>query len=311
MSLARSALVVALAAAVPPDDLEVRSSVDRTALWTGDRVTFTVEIVCVPNVDVLLDDLAPEKLALTGLELVSADHERGASAAGGVRYRFRYLLATYEVAAPALRIGDQKLRYYVRRAGQSAEGAAPAGELVVVGALLALRSTLPDEIGALATRDTREAAPLPGVVTAARPVGLGLILVSAAPVLLWAAALARRVHAARQRRRAPEARAVARRALLELRGVDASSDAERRAAYDRLDAVLRRHLAEVSGIPAPALTAAEIAARLRADEPKAEAFASVLEDCERARYGPARLLPPAERLRAAIATAEELLAGAR
>lgn len=313
MSLSPAALVLALAAAAPPGDIEVRTSVDRTALWTGDRVIYTVEIACPPDVDVLIDDLAPEKLVLSGLEIVSADHERSVSAAGGVTYRYRYRLATYDVTAPALRIGEQSVRYYVRRAGQAAEGAAPAGEVLIGGVQLALRSTLPDEIGALALRDARAAAPLPAALTAARPVGLGLILVSAVPVALWAAALARRLHATRRPRRAPEARAVARRALDELRAVDASSGAERRAAYGRLDALLRRHLAETAGIRAPALTAAEIAARLRANasEPQAEAIGAVLEDCERARYGPAGLLPSAERFRAGMTAAEELLAEAR
>jgi hypothetical protein len=312
------AVAAAAAAASPPEGhdatpaaIEVRARTSQTALWVGDRLTYTVEIDCPPRVDVLVEDLAPEKLALSGLQVVASDRERRVMGER-VHYQVRYQLTTYDVAAPAVAIGEQAVRYYVRRPGQRSEDAAPAGEVRIPGTALALRSTLPGSLPP-GVRDARPAAPLPRVVTWARPVGVGLLLVSALPVALWAGALARRVAAARRRRGARPAPSVTRAAITELRALDTATDGGRRAAYGRLDTMLRRHLTEARGIPAPSLTAAEIASRLRADvrDLPAEAVGAVLEDCERALYGPAALLPPAERFRASVDTVEELLARGR
>ena len=53
--------------------VQVRASVDRTAIWVGDRVTYAVDIVCARGVEILLDDLAKEKLRVNGLEVLSSD----------------------------------------------------------------------------------------------------------------------------------------------------------------------------------------------------------------------------------------------
>ena len=296
--------------AAPASDIEVRSWVSQTALWPGDRVSFNLEITCAPNVDVLTDDLEPEKLVLSGLEVVASNRERRVSSAG-VSYRVSHELTTYDFETSPLRVGAWSVRYYVRRPGQRIEDAAPAGEARVAGVTLALRSTLPEELPAVRLRDARAAAPLPAAARHGRPLGLGLILLSGLPVALWAVPLLRRLVAAARRRRARQTRNETRSALEELRAVDAVSDAARRAGYDRLDAALRHHLAELDGFPAAALTASEIAERLQENAPRlpAEEIAAVLEDCERARYGPEGVLPSAQRFEAGLTALEGLLAG--
>lgn len=300
------------AAAPPAGDVRVRASLSRTALWLGDRVTYELLIACAPNVDVIADDLLPEKLPLTGLEALGSERERRVESDGGIAYRVHYRLAAYDVTAPVLRVGDMTLRYFVRRAGQSVEDAAPAGDVRVAGSLLALRSTLPDDRTGIDLRDAREAVPLPVSVTSARPVGLALVVLSAAPVALWAATLVRRAHATRKsgRERVRQTRDVTASALLELRAADVAKDAERRAAYDRLDALLRRQLAHALGIPALALTASEISERLSSGGERLapEAVAEALQECERARYGAAQALPSEERFRSGLLALEGLLA---
>lgn len=299
------------AGAPPPGDVEVKTSLSRTALWPGDRVLYTLEIACAPNVDVVTDDLLPEKLALTGLEVVSSDRRRSETGAGSVTYLVRHQLVSYDVAAPKLGIGEQGVRYYVRRAGQRLEDAAPAGEVRVPGSALALRSTLPDELPKLATRDARGGEPLPAPLAYMRPVGLALVLMSAAPVALWAFGLARRARATRSRSRQRQRQSASstRGALEALQDADVEDAAARRDAFSRLDALLRQHLAVAADIPARALTAAEITARLRANGKAlpADAIGALLLDCERARYGPPERLPPAERFRSGVAVVEELL----
>jgi hypothetical protein len=171
-------------------------------------------------VDVLQDDLLPERLTLDGLEVVSSDRERLADeATGAVVYRVRHHLVTYEIPPRALRIADQTLRYYVRRPGQRLDDTAPAGETQVRGAAIALRSALPDDAKAVALRDEAAAATLPRALLLLRPLGLGLLLLAAAPAAFWGVALAQRMAARKSRSLAPRARAgaaLARSALDEL-----------------------------------------------------------------------------------------------
>lgn len=311
VALALLGLALPAAGAPRPGDVEVRTSLSRTALWPGDRVLYTLEIACAPNVDILTDDLLPEKLPLSGLEVVSSDRQRSESSAGAVTYRVRHQLASYDVAVQKLDIGEQTVRYYVRRSGQRLEDAAPAGEARIPGRALALRSTLPDDLPKLATRDERGPEPLPAALAYGRPVGLALVLLSAAPVALWAGALARRVRAtrSRSRERQRQSSSSTRGALEALRDADVMDASARREAFDRLDALLRQHLALAADLPARALTAAEIRARLRAHGKPlpVDAIGALLEDCERARYGPPGRLPPAERFRSGVAVVEELL----
>src|SRR5262249_20122763 len=53
--LAVVVLATGMASAQPPPPPQVVSSVDRTAIWISDRVTYSVDLVCAPGVDVLLD----------------------------------------------------------------------------------------------------------------------------------------------------------------------------------------------------------------------------------------------------------------
>ena len=126
-------------------DVTVRNSLDRTAMFVGDRAAYTIEITCKRGVDVLADDVSRDKLKLGGLEVVGGDTSRRTAADDSTVYTLRYVLTTYRVDAPALTIGPLSVRYAVTRAGQRLEEAAPAGEVKVPGATLAFRSALPDE----------------------------------------------------------------------------------------------------------------------------------------------------------------------
>jgi len=89
---------------VEPQPPHVSSSVDRTAIWIADRVTYSVDLVCPPGVDVLLDDISKEKLRLNGLEIVSTDAAATTDAEGHTTHLLRYVLTTYKVDVPALAI---------------------------------------------------------------------------------------------------------------------------------------------------------------------------------------------------------------
>lgn len=307
--IALFAATCAPAAAQPPaGNVEVRAWVDRTALWPGDRVLYTVEVRCAPGIDVLAEDLAGERLVLSGLELVSTSRERQARDDGGTIHRARHELTAYDIGTP-LRIQEQTLRYFARRPGPGTEDAAPAGEVKVPASSLAMRSTLADEPGDARLRDDAAAPPLPAFLAWMRPAGLALVLLCGLPVAAWAISALR----GRWRRRGARprhSRLDLRPEVRELQAMDASAPAARRLGYDRLDHLLRRRLGDVVGKDARALTASEIAARLESGAGLPDSLPVVLEECERARYGGSDALPSPERFAAGVAAAAALL-GAR
>jgi hypothetical protein len=290
-------LVVAMNLTAVPSGPAIRvvAATDRPAMWIADRVTYTIEVQCPRGFDVLTEDLARERLKLTGLEVLSEDTRR-VDEADGVRYTFTYVLTTYraDIASPS--IETFPIRYYLTRPGQRAEEAAPAGTVMVPAVAIVFRSLLPDDRVSYEIRDVRALPPgsiLDGVLLL---VGAGLMLASAFPLGVLVFRAARR---ARTRRRASGARAMrhamrdAHAARAELLAVDGDDPRGRREAFARLDAVVRDYVNSVTGVQARTMTAAEIAAALDhgSTQIPLESLAAVLEACEVARFAPARLQP--------------------
>jgi hypothetical protein len=144
----------------------------------------------------------------------------------------------------------------------------------------------------------------------AQPVGLALVVVSIVPAVIWGGALL-----ARRRNRTPgksvrKARRDHRASLEAVRSMGMETADSRREAYARIDAVVREHLQDVSGVPGPSLTPAEVGPALagRSSKLPADRVAGLLLACETARYGPAQSLPSAEQCREALAEAEAIVA---
>ena len=297
-SLALLVLVLlpcAAGAAEPP--VQVRSSVDRTAAWVADRVTYTVEIRTAPGTDILLDDLAKEKLRLNGFDIVSSDASAATDASDRTTHTLRYVLTTYRVDTPMLSIEPISVRYYARRPGQRLQDIAPAGEVTVPRAVVSFRSTLPDNQPTYGLRDARAAGTRGRLFSRADSIGLGLIVVSLAPALvLGAATIRRRTRGRTGKRSARQARADQRAALERLRTLDVGTEEERRRAYDEISAAVRNHVAARSGVPATALTATEIEEALAhaGGRVSREEVSALIAACDDARYAPADSLPSTE-----------------
>ena len=301
-------LVPALAWAQQPP--QASSSVDRTAIWIADRVTYSVDLVCAPGVDVLLDDISKEKLRLTGLEIVSTDATATTDAEGRTTHRLRYVLTTYKVDGPTLAIEPLTVRYYAARPGQRLQESAPAGEVRIPGATIAFRSTLPDNPATSVLRDGRDPAPRPWIFAKARQVGLAAVILSLAPAaFVLGGAIRRRTRAVASKRSKRRVRADHRATLERLRSLDVATEEDRRRAYDEISAAVREHVAARSNVPAPALTAEELDAALASAGGRLprESIASLLAASDAARYAPPRALPSAEQCRDALTTAEQLL----
>jgi hypothetical protein len=305
------ALLPRLAAAADPP-VRVRSSVDRTAMWTADRVTFTVDLICDRGVDILLDDLAKEKVRVNGLDIVSSDATATTDAAERTTHRLRYVLTTYRVDLPSLSVEPISVRYYARRPGQRLQDMAPAGEVTVPGAVIAFRSTLQDNQPSYGLRDARAAATRLPFFARAQQIGLALVVVSLAPALLVAAAAIRRRTVRRPGHRSARQVKKEREGTLErLQALDVSTEEERRRAYDEISTAVRAHVAASSGIPASSLTAVELDAALASGRGRVprESVTTLLATCDEARYGPPQALPSAQACREALATAQQVLRG--
>ncbi len=302
----------------------VRAWPSQTAVWVGDRLTYTIELACEPNVDVLQEDLSRDKLRLDGLEMLATSAETVPRPGGGTLQRTSYELASYRVDTSAVSIGELTVRYYFRRGDMRPEDIRPAGEVRVAAVTIALRSTIPDEGVAPAVRDARAAearARWTGWLTLG---GLALLVLAAAPVAWWIVDRARRRRPARPRDSARKRRAEHRAAIDEIRALDPSSVAELRDAYTRLDALLRDHLRRAYGISAHALTPGEMEAALTGRDGQAAADVGrafrladdalqtcpdLLRECERARYAPAGEVPGRDAWRRAIERAGDLIGG--
>lgn len=276
----------------PPPDIRVRSGLTQTAAWVGDPVEFVVEIDMAPGVEVVGDDLKPEKLTLEGLELGPATSSVVARADGWRTLEHRYRVTAWDTTPPK-RIGNLLVRYRRPVTTATADGSAPAAELTVAGATLPVRSTLPDD-GASGARDRQAALPGPGWIGWLRPLGFGLLALGAAPVVLWLAGRATRPRLSRPRTSTRSLQARAKALLDELQIIDTSSTDGRRRAYDRIDQDVRAYVEQAEGIPAHALTADELRPKLTGSKRlRGEALCDVLAACEQARYRPDDRLPDA------------------
>jgi hypothetical protein len=299
-----------LRASAAAPDVTVRTTLDRTAMWVADRVTYTIEITCQRGVDVVADDLSRDKLKVDGLEVLGGDTERRSAPGDTTIFTFHYVLTTYRVDVATLSIAPLTVRYAVKRTGQRLEDAVPAGEVHVPGATIALRSVLPDDQdpGGIRSDSPPHARPLRFAVL--QPIGLGLIIVSAVPAFIAVLTFVRR-RRPRVRRSQRVVRHEERASLDAVRAMEIDTIDGRRGAFTQLDALVRDHLREVCGVPAGSLTPQEVPLALatsRADVP-AEVVASVLATCELARYAPPHAMPSADTCRDAIARMEDVIAG--
>jgi len=280
----------------PPPDIRVHSSLSQTAAWVGDPVAFVVEIEMAPGVEIVADDLKPEKLTIEGLELGTSSSSEDTKADGWRTVRYVYPVTPWDTLPPK-RIGDLVVKFRRPVTTATADGSAPALELKVPGATLSMRSMLPDDGSASGARDRQASLPVPGWTAWLRPIGLGFIALGAAPVALWILGRVRQPRVSKPRPSTRSLHALAKSLFDELQIIDTSTPDGRRRAYDRIDQDVRAYVMQAENVPAPALTADELRVKLSgARRVRADAVCDVLAACEHARYAPADRVPDASAL---------------
>jgi hypothetical protein len=312
-SLAFLLIVVSVVVAPAQTNLQVpvqvHPSVSRTAMWIGDRATYTLEVDCAGDFDIVEDDLASARLRVDGGEIVgfeSVSDDRGDRR----RRRISYTIVTFSIDATEVRIAAVPVRYYSRQRGVDTTRLAPSGSVTIPAAVIGIRSSLPSSGVLPAPRVPASVQPSPVYLFYLQWIGLGLIAAVIVPVAIASADLRRHAVDARARwseRRQRRAHVLS---LDSLKVDSPTSGAELVNAYARLDAVVRDYLALATGTPARALTPQELRATLERSAPALphSDIESLLERCEDARY--ARVPPPSDGWSRDLAVAEEIL-GAR
>jgi hypothetical protein len=283
VSVALALLLVTRMTAAQTAPVEVRTSMSRTAVWVGDRAVYTVEVRCAPQVDVLLDDLAVGRLRIDGGDIVSVEEDHQDGAEGTIR-RFRYSIVTYRVDVTEIQVAAVPVRYFVRRAG-GVQGA-PAGQVIVPAAVVAVRSVIPDVEGVPAPRVPATLRPAPRYLGIAQSAGLVVIALAIVPLLFWSADLTGRARRAWDRFRDRRNRPRPRESLNDLRAASFTSDAERIDAFGRLNTIVREHLTQTTGLAAEALTPSELRAALERKALQHTEVVALLNACEHALYAP-------------------------
>lgn len=292
-----------------PVPITVKTAVNRTAVWVGDPVIYTIEITCPPGTDILAADISRDRLRLSGLQLVEATQQRESRSDGGMVYRAQFRLASYVSDGSRVGIEPQSVRYYVHTAGQPPETLVPADEVQLPAVTIAVRSSLADDDISW-IRDTRPIPTLPSPARFLTPVGGAAVALALLPVVVGVTSVVRNRKPRRTVRSRRQTLQQQRQALADIRALGGADDAGvRRDVLDKLNTVIRDRLTEF-GIAARTLTADEIEKTIagRGKPLPTGDIAAVLRNCERAVYGGRDELPDAAAVSAALEQTERLLA---
>lgn len=297
------------AEAPPAPPVTVRTSVSQTAIWVGDPLLYTVEIVCPQGTDILADDISRDRLRVTGLEIVDANQQREVREDGTIVHRAEFRLTSFTTDGSAVRIDPQPVRYYVNTAGRPVDALVPADEVQLPVVDIVVRSTLPGR-DLPGIRDAYAFTALPGAMRLLTPAGVGAVALALAPVVIGLTGTVARVSKPRRTTRSKrQSRQFHRQALAEIKAMDVPDDPDaRRGVFEKLNVLIREYLVDLD-IPARALTAEELEKRIseRTKDPAAVEMAEILRHCERACYGGPGHVPARDVLSNALDKTDEFL----
>jgi hypothetical protein len=292
------AAVVLAAAPVkqkPQSLFSITTRLDRTALWVGDPLEYTIQVIHPRSVQFVADDLKIENLSLPPFVLRAVRTEERDWRADKKVFEVVLLLTTYESGKPEAVIPPVAL-YYFRRDGTVSEKEARAQAIRIPPQKIALRSTLPG--GQPQLREFKEIRPV-DLSLAMGTLVLGLIGIGFvgfhATASLW-----RTLH-----RDKASTRVVSRRVrqrwvqdgLQRLRRMTEESPTDSQHFYAEVSQFLRQYLTEWLDVEARGLTPLEAEKALQAagfDRDFPQQIRALLERCEEAQYGKKGEPPPAE-----------------
>jgi len=279
-------LAAAPATQKPPLPFSIATRIDRTAIWVGDPLEYTIQVIHPRNVQFVVDDLKKENLSLPPFVLRAIRAEERDWRDDRKLFEVVLLLTTYESGKSELVIPPVAL-YYFRRDGTVSEKEAQAQAIRVPPQKIALRSTLPG--GQPKLREFKQIQPVdPTYAIGALVLGLiGMGFVGArAASGLWHA-----IHRDRVIKK-PVSRRVRERWIQEglqrIRQMANDPAEEPQSFYAAIGQFMRQYLTEWLDVEARGLTPLEAEQALQAagyNGTFAQRVRTVLEQCEEAQYG--------------------------
>jgi hypothetical protein len=263
----------------------VTTRVDRTALWVGDSLEYTIQVIHPRSVQFVLDNLKKENLSLSPFVLRTVRAEERDWRDNKQLFEVVLLLTTYESGKSELVIPPLAL-YYFSPGATVSEKEARAQAIRIPPQKIALRSTLPG--GQPKLRELKQihaVNPIPAIgALALGLIGMGFVG-SCTVVRLWRAA------GRDQAVKRPVSRRLRERwideGLQRIRQMAQDSPQNTQAYYGEISQFLRQYLTEWLDVEARGLTPLEAEEALRRvgwNGAFAQQVRAVLEQCEEAQY---------------------------
>jgi len=278
-------LAAAAASQKPPLPFSITTRLDRTAIWVGDSLEYTIQVIHPRSVQFVVDDLKKESLSLPPFVLRGVRAEERDWRDDRKLFEVVLLLTTYESGKPDLVVPPVAL-YYFRRDGTVSEKEARAQAIRIPPQKIALRSTLPG--GQPRLREFKQLQPVePTYAIGALVLGLiGMGFVgSRVTARLWHAAHRDKVI------KRPVGRRVRERwvheGLQRIRQMAKEPSKEPQAFYAEIGYFMRQYLTEWLGVESRGLTPVEAEQALQAagyNGTFAQRVRTVLEQCEEVQY---------------------------
>lgn len=291
-SLLSSALVLILLGAAPaqkssqPEKISITTRLNKTALWVGDPLIYTIRAIHDKDLEFVLDSLRKEELSLAPFVVRSVTIGQGEWTGDKKFLEINLHLTSYETGKSDLIIPSINLFYFKHEPGLAKKDA-PAGVFQVPAAKVGLRSTL--SAGALSPRVFR---PISGTDLNQMLIPLILGLAGIAFLALRcgrSAWLMFRREPSTKRKLSQQARSkLLQENLSRLRAVGGESGQDRLRFYTEVAQFLRRYLTVGMEIEATGLTPEEIEKALEKagiNGSVAHGIRAILENCERVHYG--------------------------
>jgi hypothetical protein len=265
--------------------VSITGQVDKSAIWVGDVLRYTLQVVHDANVELVLDNFTKDRLPVTPFTVRDIEIKRSDWAGGKQAAKITLLLTTLTAGESELTIPSVQVYYFIRDAG-AAKAERPVDTIAAPAVKVGLRSALvPDN---LAPR-TAKILPAPGLAAVLIPLVLGLagllFLLAYAGWRLW-----QRMHSDDATRKlSREAREkIAQESLARLRVNMTASGADPRQWSGEMAAAVRGLVTELYQIPATSLTPEEIETALiqeGADPGLIVQIKTILARCEELCYG--------------------------
>jgi hypothetical protein len=265
--------------------IDLKVSVNRTALYPGDRLEYVVRAEHDPSIEFVQDHVRKDQLNLDPFEILELSTTAGNLPAGRKFFELRLLLTTFDTGHPEVTIPSFNLFYFGHGDPQGKENA-PAEMLAVPPLKIGLSSTLVDNDSGIRNskpglRISQLAWILPGLLGLCCLIAVAAYLI--AVLLVWA-------KSGFWKRRMTEhmTRKSVRESLEEMREAPVDSAENVLRFYGRASEVLRgvaaERLGDCSGLTPDEMQAALLAAGDR--ESHAERLTRLMEQCDLVRYSP-------------------------